>query len=81
VKIVPLSAQGLKPAPQQIDTGFRLIAGDGRFALQRNADGTVRLQRVSPGVHDQPLDEVAGSSQLKSDNIEARTSGMQISTG
>src|SRR5271168_2111790 len=59
-----LSAQGLQRAPQQIETGFRLIAGDGKLAFQRDADGTVRCKRVSSGMCDQLLEEVAGSWQI-----------------
>src|SRR5271154_3753553 len=54
-----LSAQGRQRAPQQIETSFRLIAGDGKLAFQRDADGTVRCKRVSAGMCDQPLEEVA----------------------
>src|ERR1700757_878838 len=61
LEIVPLSVQGLQRAPEQIEAGFRLISGDGRFAFQRDAESPVRCKRVSPGVYDQPLDEVAGS--------------------
>src|SRR5277367_6806791 len=46
-EIVLLSAQGSQRAPQQIETGFRLFAGDGKFALQGDASGTVRCKRVS----------------------------------
>src|ERR1700722_7847840 len=60
LEIVPLSVQGLQRAPEQIETGFRLISGDGKFAFQRDAESPVRCERVSPGVYDQPLDEVAG---------------------
>jgi hypothetical protein len=63
-EIVLLSAQGLQRAPQQTETGFRLTSGNGKFAFQRDAGGTVRLQRVSSGVHDQLLDEVAGAWQI-----------------
>ena len=44
--------------------GFRLFAGDGKFAFQRDAESTERLQRVSSGVYDQLLDEVTGSWQI-----------------
>ena len=49
-EIVLLSAQGFQRAPQQIDTGFGLIAGDGKFAFLRDAESTVRCKRVSSGI-------------------------------
>jgi hypothetical protein len=57
---VLLTAQGLQRALWQIETGFRLIAGDGKFAFQRYAADAVRLQRVSSCICDQLLNEVAG---------------------
>ena len=62
--IVLLSAQGPQRAPDQIDAAFRLVAGDGKFAFQRDAESTVRCKRVSSGVYDQLLNEVAGSWQI-----------------
>src|ERR1700723_1554211 len=59
-----LSVQGLQRAPDQIEAGFRLFAGDGKLAFQRDAEGTVRRKRVSSGVPDEPLDEVAGLWQI-----------------
>src|ERR1700722_18040663 len=60
-EIVLLSVQGLQRAPQQIETDFRFISGDGKFALQRDADGKERCKRMSSGVYHQLLDEVARS--------------------
>src|SRR5271155_1216473 len=65
-EIVLSSVQGLQRAPQQIETGFRFISGDGKFAFQRDAGGTVRCKRMSSGVYHQLLDEVAGSWQVAS---------------
>src|ERR1700730_684742 len=64
LKIELLSMQALQRAPQQIETRFRLIAGDGKLAFQRDAMSKVRCKRVSSGVYDQLLDEVAGSWQI-----------------
>src|ERR1700677_3466348 len=58
-EIVLLSVQGLQRAPQQIETRFQLMAGDGKLAFQRDAESTVRCKRVSSGVHDQLLDVAA----------------------
>src|SRR5580658_9519239 len=60
-EIVPLSVQDLQCAPQQTDTDFRLFTDDGKFTFQRYAGGTIWFKRVSSGVYNQLLDEVAGS--------------------
>ena len=62
--IVLLSAQDPQRAPDQIDADFRLVAGDGKFAFQRDAESTVRCKRVSSGMPDQLLDEVTGLWQI-----------------
>jgi hypothetical protein len=54
--IVLLRVHGLQRTLYQIDTGFQLFAGDGKIALQSDAESTVRCKRVSSGVYDQLLD-------------------------
>src|ERR1700722_221623 len=58
---VLMSVQGTQRAPQQFKTDFPFISGDGKFALQRDADGKERCKRMSSGVYHQRLDEVARS--------------------
>src|ERR1700733_7422324 len=64
MEIVLLSVQGLQRAPEQIETGLRLLVADRKFAFQRDAESTVRCKRVSSGVCFQLLDEVARSQQI-----------------
>src|SRR5580698_4563127 len=63
-EIVLLGVQGLQRGPQQIETGFRLVEADGKFAFQRDPESAVRFKRVPSGICDQLLDEVARSQRI-----------------